>query len=188
MDFLACYSSPSLHPRNFTLISCYKNGLAPHSQTSILRLSVLLLTCSQIFSFHFAFSVSLFFFLFFPGIPVRVVKFPVRMALLPDQGAEIVIPVCAVIGIIFSLVQWFLVSKVKLSQEHGGASAANNGKNGYSDYLIEEEEGINDQNVVAKCAEIQSAISEGQNSFRSQDLIFHSICVHYVDACLSMFV
>ncbi|KAK6139579.1 hypothetical protein DH2020_026681 [Rehmannia glutinosa] len=87
------------------------------------------------------------------------------MALLPDQGTEIVIPVCAVIGIIFSLVQWFLVSKVKLSPERGGASAAKNGKNGYSDYLIEEEDGINDQNVVVKCAEIQSAISEGATSF-----------------------
>lgn len=83
------------------------------------------------------------------------------MALLSDQGAEIVIPVCAVIGIVFSLVQWYLVSKVKVSPERGGAAAASNGKNGYSDYLIEEEDGINDQNVVVKCAEIQNAISEG---------------------------
>ncbi|KAL0354832.1 UNVERIFIED_CONTAM: Pyrophosphate-energized vacuolar membrane proton pump 1 [Sesamum radiatum] len=103
------------------------------------------------------------------------------MALLPDLGTEIVIPLCAVIGIVFSLVQWFLVSKVKLSPERGGASAANNGKNGYSEYLIEEEDGINDQTVVVKCAEIQNAISEGQNSsrshYKSADLIFHLICV-----------
>ncbi|CAL9173835.1 unnamed protein product [Musa hybrid cultivar] len=37
--------------------------------------------------------------------------------------------------------------------------------NGVSDYLIEEEEGLNDHNVVVKCAEIQSAISEGATSF-----------------------
>ncbi|KAL0380378.1 UNVERIFIED_CONTAM: Pyrophosphate-energized vacuolar membrane proton pump, partial [Sesamum angustifolium] len=86
-------------------------------------------------------------------------------ALLPDLGTEIVIPVCAAIGIVFSLVQWFLVSRVKLSPERGGDSPAKNGKNGYSDYLIEEEDGINDHGVVVKCAEIQSAISEGATSF-----------------------
>lgn len=84
-----------------------------------------------------------------------------RMALLSDLGTEIVIPVCAVIGIIFSLVQWFIVSRVKVSTERTVDAVAKNGKNGYSDYLIEEEDGINDQNVVAKCAEIQNAISEG---------------------------
>ncbi|KAJ8560665.1 hypothetical protein K7X08_022525 [Anisodus acutangulus] len=81
-------------------------------------------------------------------------------ALLSDLGTEIVIPICAVIGIVFSLVQWYLVSLVKLSPEHG-----DNKKNGYNDSLIEEEEGINDQNVVVKCAEIQNAISEGATSF-----------------------
>lgn len=80
--------------------------------------------------------------------------------MLPDLGAEIVIPVCAVIGIVFSLVQWYLVSNVKLTPE--SSSPSNNGKNGYGDYLIEEEEGINEQNVVVKCAEIQNAISEGE--------------------------
>lgn len=83
-------------------------------------------------------------------------------ALLPDLGTEIVIPVCAVIGIVFSLIQWVLVSRVKLSPERNATN--NNNKNGYNDYLIEEEEGINDQNVVVKCAEIQNAISEGKVS------------------------
>lgn len=84
------------------------------------------------------------------------------MALLPDLGTEIVIPVCAVIGIVFSLIQWTLVARVKLSPERNAAS--NNNKNGYNDYLIEEEEGINEDNVVVKCAEIQTAISEGEIS------------------------
>lgn len=82
--------------------------------------------------------------------------------ILSDLGTEILIPVCAVIGIGFSLLQWLLVSKVKLVP---GSAALNSGgaagKNGYGDYLIEEEEGLNDHNVVLKCAEIQNAISEG---------------------------
>ena len=93
-------------------------------------------------------------------------------ALLSDLATEIVIPICAVIGIVFSLVQWFLVSSVKLTRERNPPSSGpNNGKNGYSDYLIEEEEGLNDHTVVVKCAEIQSAISEGiALSFRSEAL------------------
>ncbi|KAJ6408119.1 hypothetical protein OIU84_011430 [Salix udensis] len=86
--------------------------------------------------------------------------------ILSDLGTEILIPVCAVIGIGFSLLQWLLVSKVKLVP---GSAALNSGgaagKNGYGDYLIEEEEGLNDHNVVLKCAEIQNAISEGATSF-----------------------
>ncbi|KAJ6992541.1 pyrophosphate-energized vacuolar membrane proton pump-like [Populus alba x Populus x berolinensis] len=86
--------------------------------------------------------------------------------ILPDLGTEILIPVCAIIGIGFSLLQWLLVSKVKLVP---GPAASNNsgaaGKNGYGDYLIEEEEGLNEHNVVLKCAEIQNAISEGATSF-----------------------
>ncbi|WMV35155.1 hypothetical protein MTR67_028540, partial [Solanum verrucosum] len=81
-------------------------------------------------------------------------------ALLSEFGTEIVIPICAVIGIVFSLVQWYLVSLVKLSPDQGGCSPRNNKNNGFNESLVEEEEGINDQNVVVKCAEIQNAISE----------------------------
>jgi H+-translocating diphosphatase len=78
-------------------------------------------------------------------------------AILPDLATEILVPLAAIVGIVFSLVQWVLVSKVKMSPEDEGR-----GKNGGpTDPLIEEEEGLNDQNVVAKCAEIQNAISEG---------------------------
>ena len=84
--------------------------------------------------------------------------------LLPDLGTEILIPVCAIIGIVFSLIQWYLVSQVKLSHDSGPSG---NNKNGYSESLIEEEEGLNDHSVVSKCAEIQNAISEGE-----KDLIF----------------
>lgn len=89
-------------------------------------------------------------------------------AILPDLGAEILIPVCAVIGIAFALVQWVLVSNIRLSPARdasGNSPGAGGGKNGCTDYLIEEEEGLNDHNVVIKCAEIQSAISEGELFF-----------------------
>ncbi|KAG6718890.1 hypothetical protein I3842_04G175400 [Carya illinoinensis] len=87
--------------------------------------------------------------------------------LLPAIGVEILIPACAVVAIAFSLVQWHLVSRVKLSP-HGLDSAATDGgagKNGHAEYLIEEEEGLTDHNVVLKCADIQSAIAEGATSF-----------------------
>ncbi|KAG6482925.1 hypothetical protein ZIOFF_059564 [Zingiber officinale] len=45
------------------------------------------------------------------------------------------------------------------------ADAEGTGKNGYSEYLIDEEEGLNDHNVVVKCAEIQRGISVGATSF-----------------------
>ncbi|RZS06323.1 hypothetical protein BHM03_00036965 [Ensete ventricosum] len=86
------------------------------------------------------------------------------VALLSDLLTEVLIPVAAVVGIVFAMVQWLLVSKVKLSPEVE-SSGTGNSKNGYSDYLIEEEEGLNDHNVVVKCAEIQSAISEGESNY-----------------------
>lgn len=90
-------------------------------------------------------------------------------AVLSELGTEILVPVCAVVGIVFSLVQWYLVSRVTLTAERQGPGSSPSGanKNGYNDYLIEEEEGLNDPSVVAKCAEIQNAISEGMNKFRS---------------------
>ncbi|KAG2604550.1 hypothetical protein PVAP13_4NG071052 [Panicum virgatum] len=84
------------------------------------------------------------------------------MAILSALATEVLIPVAGVIGIAFAVVQWVLVSQVKLSP---AAAAAGGSKNGYGDYLIEEEEGLNDHNVVVKCAEIQNAISEGATSF-----------------------
>lgn len=87
-------------------------------------------------------------------------------ALLPELWTEILVPVCAVVGIAFSLFQWYIVSCVKLTADGGASSSSSSvteedGKNVNGDYLIEEEEGVNDQSVVAKCAEIQTAISEG---------------------------
>lgn len=85
------------------------------------------------------------------------------VTILTDLGMEILIPICAVIGIAFSLFQWHLVSKVTVGTDKPHSSGDD--KNGYAESLIEEEEGINDHNVVQKCAEIQNAISEGATSF-----------------------
>lgn len=83
-------------------------------------------------------------------------------ALLSETLTEVLIPVAAVVGIAFALIQWFLVSRVKVAPDHSH-TPSNNNKNGYTEYLIEEEEGVNDHNVVNKCAEIQNAISEGMD-------------------------
>ncbi|CAN6194029.1 unnamed protein product [Urochloa humidicola] len=87
-------------------------------------------------------------------------------AFLPELATQVVVPVAAVVGIAFAVLQWVLVSKVKLSPEPRRADGSS-GKSstGASEYLIEEEEGLNEHNVVVKCAEIQTAISEGATSF-----------------------
>jgi len=79
-------------------------------------------------------------------------------AILSELGTEILVPACAVVGIAFALVQWVLVSQVKLSPGKG----TDGDKNGYTEALIEEEEGINEHSIIHKCAEIQNAISEGE--------------------------
>jgi len=125
------------------------------SPLSLCVFCVLSLARSGSLSFVYLF---LFVFLLYGGEKM------VAPALLPELWTEILVPICAVIGIAFSLFQWYVVSRVKLTSDLGASSSggANNGKNGYGDYLIEEEEGVNDQSVVAKCAEIQTAISEGK--------------------------
>jgi hypothetical protein len=84
------------------------------------------------------------------------------MAILSTLATEVLIPVAGVIGIVFAVVQWVIVSRVKLSP--AAAASGGNKNGGYGDYLIEEEEGLNDHNVVVKCAEIQTAISEGEDA------------------------
>ncbi|KAF5962090.1 hypothetical protein HYC85_003299 [Camellia sinensis] len=77
------------------------------------------------------------------------------MGLMGENLTQIVIPVAALVGIVFALFQWFLVSKVRV---------IGFGLDGYKDRLIEEdepEEGIDSEEAVAKCAEIQNAISVG---------------------------
>lgn len=61
------------------------------------------------------------------------------------------VPASCVVGIVFALVQWYIVSQVSV----GGGAHSNNG------YMEVNEDGVDEHSVVAKCAEIQAAIHEG---------------------------
>ncbi|KAJ6762586.1 K(+)-INSENSITIVE PYROPHOSPHATE-ENERGIZED PROTON PUMP [Salix purpurea] len=79
------------------------------------------------------------------------------MGMLSEGLTQVLIPAAALVGIAFALLQWYLVSKVKVSGDSSGD---------YSDKLIEEEEeGTDNLEVSIKCAEIQNAISVGATSF-----------------------
>ncbi|KAK6915664.1 LOW QUALITY PROTEIN: Pyrophosphate-energised proton pump [Dillenia turbinata] len=96
------------------------------------------------------------------------------MGLLGESLTQVLIPASAIIGIGFALLQWFLVSKVKISSE----SESNNGykQRLIEDDLEEEEEGVERANIVAaKCAEIQEAISVGATSFLYTEYRYLSI-------------
>ncbi|CAD5163412.1 unnamed protein product [Musa acuminata subsp. malaccensis] len=86
------------------------------------------------------------------------------MAKLGDALTEVLIPLAAVIGIGFAVLQWILVSRIRLSS--GPVE-----KNGRPENLVggepeeDEEEGVDGPASVIKCAEIQSAISIGATSF-----------------------
>ncbi|KAE8688510.1 Pyrophosphate-energized vacuolar membrane proton pump 1 [Hibiscus syriacus] len=82
------------------------------------------------------------------------------MSALTEGLTQILILVAALLGIGFSLLQWFLVSRVKLT--------SNDSSNGVIQKLIEsdeEEEGVNQLEMSIKCAEIQHAISVGELPF-----------------------
>ncbi|KAF3794780.1 Pyrophosphate-energized vacuolar membrane proton pump [Nymphaea thermarum] len=82
-------------------------------------------------------------------------------ALVGELFAYIFIPVIAVIGIVFALYQWFLVSRIRLSLDRQPSEG------GIAEALLghEEEEGVDANVVVTKCCEIQNAISIGATSF-----------------------
>lgn len=82
------------------------------------------------------------------------------MGLLSEGLTQVLIPVSALVGIGFALLQWFLVSRVKVSAGYGDEH------NGYEDRLIgeDQEEGLDNLEVSIKCAEIQNAISVGECS------------------------
>ncbi|KAL5699629.1 inorganic diphosphatase [Ranunculus cassubicifolius] len=75
------------------------------------------------------------------------------VTIITDLMTQIFIPVCVVLGIVFSLLQWYLVSQVKMTADRQQSPTNKDKKNGFNDYVIEEEEGVNDHNVVAKCSD-----------------------------------
>ncbi|KAJ7513667.1 hypothetical protein O6H91_23G010100 [Diphasiastrum complanatum] len=94
------------------------------------------------------------------------------MALLSPFLVLVLVPVAAVIGIVFALVQWLIVSRVSVRASAANGTPVSN--NGYGEYLLEEE-GTDDANLVLKCAEIQSAISEGAQSFLATEYQYLAI-------------
>ncbi|KAI6692356.1 hypothetical protein NL676_020066 [Syzygium grande] len=80
------------------------------------------------------------------------------MGVWGDAVTQVLIPGCALVGIGFALFQWFLVSRVKVSED----------TDGYHDNLIDnedQEEGVDQLDAVIKCSEIQNAIAVGATSF-----------------------
>jgi H+-translocating diphosphatase len=84
--------------------------------------------------------------------------------------ADVVIPACAALGIGFALWQWFLVSKVKVSAYAASGNGHHNGGAVFrADDDFDEDVGMGDEEeegnvvvAVARCAEVQSAISVGE--------------------------
>ncbi|KAH7445334.1 hypothetical protein KP509_01G002900 [Ceratopteris richardii] len=72
------------------------------------------------------------------------------MTILPFLWTEILIPVAALIGIGFALIQWYIVSCISVSPARASES-------GGDDYLLED--GPDGADAMIKCAEIQKAIS-----------------------------
>ena len=89
----------------------------------------------------------------------KVHFFAMGGALLSETLTEILIPVATVIGIGFALLQWVLVSRIKVGLD--SSSSRSNGS--YNELLLDEadEDGGDARNAVPKCAKIQNAISEG---------------------------
>lgn len=83
------------------------------------------------------------------------------MGILSEGVTQILIPLAALIGIGFALLQWILVSKVKIS----ATSESDEEEKSYKSSLLadsEMEDGLQGLKVTIKCAEIQHAISVGE--------------------------
>lgn len=97
---------------------------------------------------------------------------------LSEGLTQLLIPAAALLGIGFALLQWLLVSRVKISDYSDMDESQENN-------LIEGggEEGIDDFEVVLKCAEIQKAISVGELFFSSVEnlllFLFFSSKIHF---------
>ncbi|KQK07378.1 pyrophosphate-energized vacuolar membrane proton pump [Brachypodium distachyon] len=103
------------------------------------------------------------------------------MAVVGVVGAEVLIPLAALIGIAFAVFQWFVVSRVKVPAAAAAASAVAAAAAAEEDAakarlrtaesevaeVVEdsEEAGVDYGRVEAKCAQIQDAISIGATSF-----------------------
>ena len=97
---------------------------------------------------------------------------------MSEGVTQAVIPLAALIGIVFALTQWFLVSKVKVLS----GNISENGSFNQRNRLIvndDEEVGVDPDQLVFKCAEIQKAISVGNSLIRFYN--FRLFLVMYLD-------
>jgi len=88
------------------------------------------------------------------------------------------VPASCVVGIVFALVQWYIVSQVSV----GGGAHSNNG------YMEVNEDGVDEHSVVAKCAEIQAAIHEGSESFLATEYYYLSIFMGIFSVIIFVFL
>ncbi|BBN09237.1 H+-translocating diphosphatase [Marchantia polymorpha subsp. ruderalis] len=97
----------------------------------------------------------------------------------------IFIPASCLIGILFALLQWYVVSLVKV----GGGSSSNGNKNGHSDYLLDSsEEGGDEASVIEKVKSIQEAISEGAESFLVTEYKYLAIFMSLFSVIIFLFL
>ncbi|KAK7278004.1 hypothetical protein RJT34_23025 [Clitoria ternatea] len=108
------------------------------------------------------------------------------MGLLSEGLTQILIPVAALIGIGFSLLQWLLVSRVRVSAaDHTDADS------GYHKNLLgdaELENGVQGLEVTIKCTEIQHAISVGATSFLFTEYRYLTIFMGVFGAIIFLFL
>ncbi|KAG6556101.1 hypothetical protein Mapa_002042 [Marchantia paleacea] len=97
----------------------------------------------------------------------------------------IFIPVSCLVGILFALLQWYVVSLVKV----GGSSSSNGNKNGHTDYLLDSsEEGSDEASVIEKVKSIQEAISEGAESFLVTEYKYLAIFMSLFSVIIFLFL
>ncbi|TVU17487.1 hypothetical protein EJB05_33525, partial [Eragrostis curvula] len=95
------------------------------------------------------------------------------MAVLGTAAVEALIPVAALIGIAFAVVQWYVVSRVPVRSRDDGDDDDDDargkrmlgGVGGSEVEEEDEEDGVDGRAAEARCAEIQQAISVGATSF-----------------------
>lgn len=94
-------------------------------------------------------------------------------ALVGELFAYLFIPAIAVVGIVFALYQWFLVSQIRLSLDR----QPSDGRITESLLEHEAEAGVDPKAVATKCCEIQNAISIGMGNLeRFRGLVSEEHC------------
>ncbi|KAG4909966.1 hypothetical protein JHK87_056082 [Glycine soja] len=108
------------------------------------------------------------------------------MVVLSEGLTQILIPVTAFIGIGFALLQWLLVSRVRVS-----SADLTEADNGYRKSLMgdsELENGVQSVEVTNKCTEIQHAISVGATSFLFTEYKYLTIFMGVFGAIIFVFL